>query len=91
MNDMLRELYYGRVHPYEREFRKADEISAMSRRSIEFEKMVTDCLDEAGRERFSEFLKADSELGDNQQFDAFVCGFRIGARLMIDTLADDHT
>ena len=86
---MLRDLYYGRVNPWAMKLPKDDEMSTFIRRSNELEKEVNESLDDAGREKFTEFLKLDCEFGDAQQFLAFRRGFRIAARLILESLMDE--
>ena len=88
-DEMLRELYSGRLHPFAMKFEKDEKTSATVERSLVLEREITELLDEAGREKFTEFMRVDGDLGDVQRFQAFACGYRIGARLMLDTFADE--
>ena len=89
MNETLRDLYYGRIQPFATKLARDDELDMLIGRSKELEREVAGSLDEAGKAKFTEFLNVDTEFGDNQQFYAFARGFRIGVRLMLDTLTDD--
>ena len=89
MNDMLRDLYYGRINPSEMKLAWDGEIDTMIERSKELEKEISGSLDEAGREKFTEFMNVEGDFGDSQQFSAFCRGFRIGVRLMVDTFTDE--
>ena len=89
INDMLRELFYGRISPYGAKLPKDTETQAIIKRSTDLETEVNGILDEAGREKFSDFLKEDGELCDIQRFQSFRQGYRIGARLMLETLMNE--
>ena len=88
-DEMLRELYSGRIRPFAMRFEKDEKTSAITARSLALEQEITELLDEAGKEKFTEFMKADGDLEDVQRFQVFCCGYRIGARLMLDTFADE--
>ena len=89
MNNTLRDLFYGRIQPFAMKLARDNELDMLITRSKELEREIAGSLDEPGRAKFAEFLNVDTEFGDNKQFYAFVRGFRIGARLMLDTLTDD--
>ena len=89
INDMLRELFYGRISPYGAKLPKDTETQALIKRSSGLETELNEILDEAGREKFSDFLRDDGELCDIQRFQSFCFGYRIGARLMLETLMNE--
>ena len=89
VNDTLRELYYGRIRPAAMKLPQDEEMTALIKRTTELEKIVTESLDEAGRENFTEFLKADGDFSDLQLFHSFCRGFRVGVRLMLEAIMDE--
>ena len=88
-DEMLRELYSGHLHPFAMKFEKDEKTLTLVERSLVLEQEITEMLDEAGREKFTEFMRIDGDLEDVQRFQSFVCGYRIGARLMLDTFAGE--
>ena len=75
-NDTLRDLYYGRINPFGMRIVRDEELDRLVKRSQDLEHEVFGCLDEAGKQKFTDFLNVDGDLGDNQEFQAFCYGFR---------------
>jgi len=88
-NDTLRDLYYGRINPFGTRLVRDEEMDRLIKQSQDLEHEVFACLDEAGKQKFTDFLNTDGDLGDNQQFQAFCNGFRIGTKLMVETFVEN--
>lgn len=83
MSSILADLYYGRISPWERR-PTLDEESRENSRKIENEKRyfiqkfsLDDC------QRFQELENLYTQSSDIEQADAFSCGFKLGAELMV--------
>jgi len=87
-NDTLRDLYYGRINPFGMRLVRDEELDRLIKRSQDLEHEIFACLDETGKQKFTDFLNTDGNLGDSQQFQAFCNGFRIGTRLMVETFVE---
>lgn len=88
MSSILADLYYGRISPWERR-PTLDEESRENSRKIENEKRyfiqkfsLDDC------QRFQELENLYTQSSDIEQADAFSCGFKLGAELMVEVFTE---
>lgn len=86
MSGILTDLYYGRISPWEHLPIRSTESREINRK-IEDEKRyfiqkmsLDDC------QRFQELENLYTQSSSTEQFDAFSCGFKLGAELMITIL-----
>ena len=77
--DTIKELYYGNIHPYEREIKKDSEIDRLA-------KLVLKTLNESETELFGKLKDAWAELSGLNECECFVNGFRLAMQLMAESL-----
>ena len=73
--DTIKELYYGNIHPYEREIKKDSEIDRLAKLVLE-------------TELFGKLKDAWSELTCLNECENFINGFRLGVRLTAESLQE---
>lgn len=90
MSSILKDLYYGRVSPWERRPTRDAESREITRK-IEDEKRyfiqkmsLDDC------HRFQKLENLYTQSSDIEQIDAFSCGFKLGAELMVAVFAESR-
>ena len=71
--DTIKELYYGNIHPYEREVKKDSEIDRLAKLESE-------------TELFGKLKDAWAELSGLNECECFVNGFRLAMQLMAESL-----
>ena len=71
--DTIKELYYGNIHPYEREIKKDSEIDRLAKLVLEL---------------FGKLKDAWSELTCLNECENFINGFRLGVRLTAESLQE---
>ena len=89
MANILEELYYGNISPYEAGFSKNSRYAKKLNELVNCQKKLNDVLDENEKKYFSEFCDAQSELSGITAARNFIYGFRLGAKMIIET-TEDH-
>ena len=83
---ILEELWYGNVAPGERSVDKGDRLWNLSRLILQNEEELAPLLSEKAKEVLEKLRDNKSELNDLNECEVFVCGFRLGARIMLEVL-----
>ena len=80
--NILEELYYGNINPHEsgKAYKKLVEL--IFRNEKELEKS----LNKSQKEIFEKFKDCESELFGNYNRDAFIEGFTLGGRIMLEVM-----
>lgn len=85
---ILEELYFGNVHPAERSFKRDSQYArAMSELSDTADALLA-MLTEEQKKHFEAFSDAQREVSVLTDVETFICGFRTGAKIMLDVLTD---
>lgn len=85
MRNILEELWYGRIEPYDnapmsKEERHLVDLIAENRERLE------KTLTEQQKEQLEKYIDCSREFSELSQKDMFLCGFRLGARIVIEAL-----
>lgn len=83
---ILEELWYGNVAPGERSVDKGDRLWNLGRLILQNEEELAALLSEKAKEVLEKLRDNQSELNDLNECEVFVCGFRLGARIMLEVL-----
>lgn len=83
---ILEELWYGNVTPSERSVEKGSHLWNLGRLILQNEEELTPLLSEKAKEVLEKLRDNQSELNDLNECEVFVCGFRLGARIMLEVL-----
>lgn len=77
----LEDLYYGNIHPYERDMKKTGRESALLRLAVKNENDLLATLTEQQKEIFQKCKDSESEMHCAFEVRSFIEGFRLGMKL----------
>lgn len=77
----LEDLYYGNIHPYERDMKKTSRESALLRLAVKNENDLLATLTEQQKEIFQKCKDSESEMHCAFELRSFIEGFRLGMKL----------
>ena len=83
---MLKDIYYGRIIPWERRNRKAAEQHEIVRKIDAEENYFESILSEEDRQRFKALSNLISELATTSEAEIFSYGFSMGLLLMAEVM-----
>ena len=83
---ILEELWYGNVTPGERSVEKGGRLWNLGRLILQNEEELAPLLSEKAKEVLEKLRDNQSELNDLGECEVFVCGFRLGAMIMLEVL-----
>ena len=82
MDSVLEDLYFGRIHPCERN--SSQEEQQLTGELAEQYERLLETMTEEQRESFERFKDGLQEIGMMAERDMFMYGFRLGMRLMVE-------
>ena len=85
--DTIRELFYGNIHPYERDIPKDSEGGKLNKLIIRYDAALKETLNEQEVEILEKLKDALTEQSSLSECEGFVNGFRLGIRLMTEALS----
>ena len=91
MKNFIKELYYGNIDPQARGFKKGSYLKKQMTILSESEALLTDRLTGDEKKWFLTFINASNNILGQTELDSFIVGFRLGARLILDTFMNDDT
>lgn len=77
-------LYYGSIHPHEHALWNGGNNSELTENAIQHEKNLRAALTEHQKGLLDQFEKAEAEISDKHELQAFTNGFCLAARLIIE-------
>ena len=83
---ILEELWYGNVTPGERYAEKGSRIWNLDRLIQQNKEELEPLLSEKAKEVLKKLWDNQSELNGLNESEVFICGFRLGARIMLEVL-----
>ena len=86
--DTIKELYYGNIHPYEREIKKDSEIDRLAKLLLRHVTELRKTLNDSETELLGILKDAWSELTCLNECENFINGFRLGVRLTAESLQE---
>ena len=89
MANFIEKLYYGNIDPQTRGYRPKSPAKKISDSLTDLEEKLSEQLDGEEKELFLRFCNAYAEFMGECELDTFITGFRLGARLMMDTFLSD--
>ena len=84
--DTIRELFYGNIHPYERDVPKDSEGDKLNKLIIRHDAALKATLNEQEVEILEKLKDALTEQSSLCECEGFVSGFRLGVKLMAEAL-----
>ena len=88
MKSMIEEIWYGNVFPAEKTMPPGSPLYRTTNKVVEAEQAVEDALPEEKRELLLVLENAQFELSNTLETNAFVDGFRLGAKLVMDIFSE---
>ena len=88
---ILENLWFGNIAPADRKLKRGSEAKKLLEAAIANENIFTAELSAEGQRAYIEYSKLISRISEISECDAFGIGFRLGARLMLETLAEENT
>ena len=82
--DTIRELFYGNIHPYERDISKDREGDKLNKLIIRHDAALKATLNEQEVEILEKLKDALTEQSSLSECEGFVNGFRLGVRLIVE-------
>ena len=76
--DTIRELFYGNIHPFERDIKKDSESDRLAKLILRHDAALKATMNESEIEL--------TELNCLNECEGFINGFRLGIRLMVEAL-----
>lgn len=89
MENFIEELFYGNIDPQAREYRKDRRAIKVLKNITDIEEKLTERLRGEDKDLFLDFCNGNSELTGEATLDAFIVGFRLGAKMFFDTFCSD--
>lgn len=83
---MLEDLYYGNIHPCERDIRRGTKLERLVKAICKHEDELTATLTDRQKEIFEKFKDCQSELAGMTERDAFKDGFILATRMMMEVM-----
>lgn len=83
---MLREMYFGKVIPWERKNRNSEKQRELLRKMESEERYFVGKMSLDDCQRFQEMLHLNTEIAMSEEGEIFSYGFTMGALLMMDIL-----
>lgn len=87
--NFLEKLFYGNIRPIDKTVEKDSHYAKTLNILAKNEETLSLTLEGKEKKQFTEFVEAQSELVEITALERFIEGFRLGARLMLDTLGSD--
>ena len=91
MKNFIKELYYGNIDPQARGFKNGSYLKKQMTILSESEALLTDRLTGDEKKLFLTFVNASDIILGESELDSFIVGFRLGARLILDTFVNSDT
>ena len=83
--DTVKELFYGNIHPYERDIPKDSEGDKLNKLIISYDATIKETLNEQETETLEKLKDALTEQGSLSECEGFINGFRLGVRLIAES------
>ena len=89
MRNTLEDLYYGNITPGAQQMVHGSELQKATDRVARFESQLTERLDEDGQTILAKLMESKDEVESITALENFILGFRLGARLMAESMDDN--
>jgi hypothetical protein len=86
---ILEELWYGNIAPWEKGFKNCGEYSELLRLVIRHIDELRERLNDEEKEIFEKFTECNNEMHGIAEREAFIQGFTLGARIIIEVMSKD--
>ncbi len=91
MQSIIKELYYGNIRPFERRFDRNSDYARALHTAGECDEKLRALLGEEGLRLYENFRKANCAVTTEEEADAFIIGFRLGAEFVFDMFISENS
>ena len=84
--NIIEELWHGNIAPCERDFKKGSVYSELLGYIVKHENDLRRLLNDDGKEIFEKYIECSNEMYGISEREAFVRGFTLGARTIIEVM-----
>lgn len=84
---IIDELWYGNITPCEREFKKGSTYSELLGYIVRHQQDLLKRMNDEEKEIFEKFTECTNEMYSMTEREAFVSGFKLGARIIIEVMS----
>jgi len=88
MKSAIEELFFGEIQPNVSDYGENPRVKKAERILCENEDVLLKLLNGKEKKLFVELVNAQGEVDGNRVMEHFVCGFKLGARIIIESIAD---
>ena len=85
--NILEDLWFGNISPWEREFKKDSSYAELLALVVRHQEDLLGRLNDEEKEIFEKFTDCTTEMHDLTEREAFVKGFTLGAKIIIEVMA----
>ena len=89
MRNTLEDLYYGNITPGAQQIVPNSELKRATDRVARFEDQLTERLDEDGKAILAKLIESRDEIESITARENFILGFRLGTRLMAESMDEN--
>ena len=89
MRDMLENLYFGNITPNDQNVRSGTALKKAMEQSAECEEKLTALLEDEEKTLLLRLINAENEIGSTMALENFILGFRLGVRMILESLDGD--
>ena len=86
--NILEDLWFGNISPWERPFKKDSAYAELLSLVIRHQEDLNGRLNDEEKEIFEKFSECSTEMHDLTEREAFIKGFAIGARIIIEVMSN---
>ena len=86
---ILEDLWYGNIAPWERPFKKNSAYAELLALVVRHQESLLGRLNDEGKEIFEKFADCTTEMHDLTEREAFIKGFVIGTRIIIEVMTTE--
>ena len=91
MKNFIEEFYYGNIEPQARSTKQNKAVQKQMKILMTNEDFLTTALSDKNKKQFLDYVNAWSIVNGESNLDSFIMGFRLGAKLMLDTFITSET
>lgn len=88
--NLLEKLYYGELIPFEAPARDAEKWKRLVSQVVRDETVLLDGMTDEQKDKYRKYYESVSRCHAGETCDFFVIGFRLGAQMMMEILAEDE-
>lgn len=84
----MEDLYFGEIQPHISHYDANPQLKKLAKLVDENEEILLKLLNHKERKLFIDLMNAQSELEENDAADTFIYGFKLGARMVAESLME---